>query len=530
MRISTAQFYETSSANYTRTYANVIKTGEEVASQIKLNSAADDPVGAARVLQLAQQNAMLTQYKSNISTVTTSVAKSETALSSIGDALQRVSELLVSAGNGTYTDKDRQASADELEELQKQILSLMNSKGADGQYLFSGSKSSTPPYSQNSDGTYSYDGDQSLIKLAIGDGLSIASNTTGWDAFETAVNTTRTSATLTSPATDDGKISLSGGVVTTASKYNSEYVSGQPYKLTFLSSTEYKITDANDVDVTADAGGTGVFSSADASAQVISFRGVDLSLNVNLTTAERATTAAADAALAGREFALTTTPDKISTTRSPGNTSNAVITGAAVGTSSQDLEDYNNSFPAGGAIIKFTSDTEYDLYASPLTSTSTKISSGTIGTPATSSSGISFTVSGTPVVGDTFVVNGGTQQTQNVLNTLNSVITALTTPADGDPVATQKLQAALDSALGNISSGSERVSNAISEGGARQAATVSQGTTNDLLQGNNTVEQGKIVDSDPVDAIGRLTMQQTMLTASQLVFTRVSQLNLFSKL
>ncbi|WP_426142150.1 flagellar hook-associated protein 3 [Pseudomonas sp. DWP3-1-2] len=530
MRISTAQFYEASSANYTRTYANVIKTGEEVSSQIKLNSAADDPVGAARVLQLTQQNSMLTQYKTNISTVDTSVARSETALRSITTALQRASELVVSAGNGTYTDKDRQASADELTQLQSQILSLMNSKGADGQYLFSGSKTGTPPYSQNPDGTYAYDGDQTLIKLAIGDGLSIASNTTGWDAFETAVNTTRTSSTLITPAVDDGKISLSGGIVSTAAKYNSEYVSGQPYKLTFLSSTEYKITDANNVDVTADAGGTGAFSSTSASAQVISFRGVDLSLNVNLTDAERATTAAADAALAGREFALTTTPDKISATRSPGNASTAVITAAAVGTSAQDLEDYNNSFPAGGAIVKFTSATDYDLYASPITSSSTKISSGTIGATPTSSSGISFTVSGTPAVGDTFVVNGGTQQNQNVLNTLNSVINALNTPADGDTVALQKLQASLDSALGNLTSGTERVSNAVSEGGARQAATESQGTTNDLLQGNNTVEQGKIVDSDPVDAIGRLTMQQTMLTASQLVFTRVSQLNLFSKL
>jgi len=206
-----------------------------------------------------------------------------------------------------------------------------------------------------------------------------------------------------------------------------------------------------------------------------------------------------------------------------------VITGATVGTSVADLAAYNNSFPPGGAIIKFTSATDFDLYASPMTSSSTKISSGSTA-PATSASGITFQVSGTPAVGDTFVVKGGTQQTQNILNTLSSVITALNTPADGNPVASQKLRASLDSALGNIASGREQVSKAISAGGARQASADAQGTTNDLLKGNNTVEQGKIVDSDPVDAIGRLTMQQTMLTASQLVFTRVSQLNLFSKL
>jgi flagellar hook-associated protein 3 FlgL len=529
MRISTAQFYEASAANYSRTYANVIKTGEEVSSQIKLNSAADDPVGAARVLELAQQNSMLTQYKANISTIDTSVTKSETALNSIKAALQTASELIISAGNGTYTDADRVSNADELKELQSQILSLMNSQDASGNYLFSGSKTSVAPYSQNPDGTYAYNGDQTAVNLSIGSGLSISSNTTGWDAFETAVNTTRTSATLTSPSTDDGKISLSGGIVTSNANYNNQYVAGQPYTVTFLSSTQYKITDASNNDVTADASGTGAFTSADASSQVISFRGVDLSLNINLTSAESATATAADNALKDHTFVLTSTPDQISTTRSPGNTSDAVITSAAIGTSSAELDAYNNSFPPGGAILKFTSATEYDLYAAPITDTSTKISSGSL-SPATSASGINITVSGTPDAGDTFVVKGGTQQSQNILNTLTSVITALNTKADGDAVATQKLRASLDSALGNITSGTEQVSAAISAGGARQAAAVAQSTTNDLLQGNNTLEQGKIVDSDPVDAIGRLTMQQTMLTASQLVFTRVSQLNLFSKL
>jgi flagellar hook-associated protein 3 FlgL len=534
MRISTAQFYETSAANYQRTYANVIKTGEEVSSQIKLNTASDDPVGAARVLELAQQNAMLTQYSANISAVNTNVSKSETALRSIETAMQTASELIIKAGNGTYTDADRASNASELKELQSQILSLMNSQDANGQYLFSGSKSSIPPYSQNPDGTYAYNGDQTAINLAVGDGLSIAGNITGYEAFETATNIARTSATQTAGAAD-GKITLSGGTVTNTGKYNSEYVDGQPYKVTFLSGTTYSITDVNNVDRTSESSSNGTFSYASAEAQVISFRGVDLSLNINLTDAERATPAAADAALAAlprREYALTTTPDSISTSRSPGNTSAAVITSAAVGTSAAALAAYNNSFPAGGAILKFTDATNYELYASPIVAGVPPVSTGTMVAPfdSATASGITFAITGTPDAGDTFVVKGGTQQSQNVLNTLSAVITALNTPADNDPVASQKLRASLDAALGNIKSGVEQTSQAISTGGARQASALAQQTTNGLLQGNNTLESGLIVNSDPVDAIGRLTMQQTMLTASQLVFTKLSQLNLFSKL
>jgi flagellar hook-associated protein 3 FlgL len=128
------------------------------------------------------------------------------------------------------------------------------------------------------------------------------------------------------------------------------------------------------------------------------------------------------------------------------------------------------------------------------------------------------------------VVQTNTHQTQNILNTLTSVITALNTPADGNPVAMQKLNSSLDSALGNLTSGTEQISTAISSGGARQNAATNQGVTNDSLQASNSTNQSAITASDPVDAIARLTMQKTMLQAMQLVFTQVSQLNLFSKI
>src|ERR1700712_542530 len=299
MRISTAQFFETSASNYSRTYANVVKTGDEVASQVKLNTAGDDPVGAARVLQLQQMGTMLNQYNSNISTVTTGVTNTETALSAITSAIQRAQELTLGAGTGTFTDKDRQANAAELTSLQGQILGLMNSQDADGSYLFSGSKSTTPPYAVNPDGTYSYQGDQTRNMLAIGRGISMASNTTGWDAFEQAVNTTRTSANLTTPATDDGMISLSGGSVSNSATYDSKFTSGQPYKISFENGSQFKILDKDNNDVTGEATSAGSFSTTSAGTQTIGFRGLELGLNINLTDAQYGSSTAADAAMKG---------------------------------------------------------------------------------------------------------------------------------------------------------------------------------------------------------------------------------------
>lgn len=533
MRISTTQFYEASTSNYQRNYSNILKTSQEIASESKLNSAADDPVGAARVLQLAQQNSMLQQYSSNITAINTSVISTETALDSIQDSILAARDLIVKAGNGSYTDKDRISTANELKALQEHILGLMNSQDANGQYLFSGAKSSTPPYSMNADGTYSYNGDQTAIKLAVGDGLSLAANTTGFEAFEQAINTTRTSSTLVSPATDDGKVTLSGGLVKSNNTYNASYQSGEPYSLTFLSATEFRITDGATPpnDVTIDASSAGKFSYGGFEDQTFTFRGVELKLNVNLSATDKATDTAANAALTGRTYQLASTPDSVTVARNPGNGSTTTVSGAAVGTSAADLSAYNNVFPSSGAVLRYSSTNGYELYAAPYTAGTPPVAPGVVTGSVVKAAGVEFNIAGGPPVdGDTFVVQGGTHQTENVLNTLSNVINALNTKTDGDLVATQKLNSSLTSALGNISSSLEQVSTAISAGGARHLAAKAQDTTNDLLKGNNTVEQESYTKADAIEATTRLTLQKTMLEASQMVFTQLARLNLFSQL
>lgn len=529
MRISTGQIYETSAANYQRNYAKYVKTGEEVSSENKLNTASDNPVGAARVLQLAQQNAMLEQYANNITTINNNTANTETAMKGITDALQRASELVISSGNGAQTDSDRLANSQELVQLQSQIMGLMNSQDANGRYLFSGSDSAQPPYIRNSDGTYSYQGDQNGVSLQVGDGLLLNSITTGWEAFEQAVNTTRTSATLIRPATDDGKITLFSGGVTSPSAYNASYVAGQPYTLSFVDGPQILITDSSGNDVTADSSTAGKFDYTSSASQTFTFRGVDMTLNVNLSTAERSSVDAAETALANRTYQLASTPSSISPSRSPGNTSAATITEAAVGTTAADQALYNNAFPTGGAILKFTN-SGYELYASPVSNGNPPVATGSGFGPTISAAGARFTISGTPVEGDQFVIESNTHQTKNILNTLSDIITALDTKVDGDTVGLQKLQASLNAALGNLNSGKEQLSTATSAGGARQKAAIDQGVTNDMIKDNNVTESETFTKSDGVEAATRLTLQQNMLQASQQVFLQASKLNLFSQI
>ncbi|AOE64558.1 flagellar hook-associated protein 3 [Pseudomonas corrugata] len=521
MRISTSQFYESTAANYQKNFANVVKTSEEASSLVRVNTAADDPVGASRLLQLGTQASMLSQYETNANTIKATLGTTEAVMTSIGNVLQRAKELAVGAGNAGYTDADRQANASELGQIEEQLLTLMNSKDENGKYIFAGSKGDTVPFTRNNDGTYSYNGDQVTLDLPVGDTMSMATNSTGWEVFQQAVNTSRSQVTMTAPAVDDGRVVLSNGQVSSNVTYNNQFRSGEPYTVEFASGTQLKITDSSGNDVTAEASQGGAFDPASKSGQGVTFRGVELTLNINLQTGDTA-----GAVLPGHTFTLAAKPDTFVPTRSPGNSTATQITDSAI----TDPVAYHASFPTGSAVLKFTSATDFDLYAAPLTADSQPVSSGTLVGNVATASGVSFTLNGAPAADDQFSIAVNTHETQNILDTVSQLKAALNTPTNGDPIAVQKLQASLASGIGNLASGTDQLSSALSSVGGRGQALDTQSDTNQSLIKANTQTQSSIRDSDAAEVMTRLTLQQTMLQASQLAFSKIAQLGLFNKI
>lgn len=531
MRISTAQFYESSAASYQKNFANVVKSSEEASSLVRVNTAADDPVGASRLLQLGQQASMLDQFNNNMTTIKATLGQTEAVMTSIGNVLQRAKELALGAGNAGYTDADRQANASELSQIEEQLLSLMNTKDENGKYIFAGSKGDTIPFTRNTDGTYSYNGDQVTLDLPIGDTQSMATNSTGWAVFQQAINTSRTQTGMTSPtpAVDGGRVVLSNGQVNSDVTYNAKFRGGEPYTVNFLSPTQLEIRDSLGNDVTSEASGNGVFSSTGgAGTQTINFRGVDLKLNINMKSGDvPGTVFPAPPSPNAYSFTLAAKPDSFNASRAPGNVSTDVVTNTSITNSAA----YHASFPEGGAILKFTSPTAFELYAAPLTANSKPVSNGVLAGNVATASGVAFTLSGAPTMtaGDQFSVVVNTHQTQNVLDTVSQLKTALSTPTNNDPVAIQKLNAAVTSGVGNLVSGIDQLTSGISSVGGRGASLTTQTEINQSLVLANTQTQGSIRDSDPATVMTRLTLQQTMLQASQLAFSKIAQLGLFNK-
>ena len=525
MRISTAQFFETSASKYQNNFASVIKTQTQIDSGVRIQTAADDPVGAARLLQLQQQKDMLAQYTTNMNSIKSSLANQESVLTSIDNAMQKAYELALQAGGGVVSDADRTSIANELGNIEEQVFSLLNSKDANGDYMFSGSKTDTPPYARNNDGTYTYQGDDTQLNLKVSDTLTLAGSDTAKSIFEGAVNTGRTQADLTTkpPTAVDGTVSVSGGLITSSPVFNKDFSQGQPYQVEFLSSTQYVVRDGAGNDITSEVPGNGVFDATKEGAHSISLRGVQFDINLDLKDIPAA---GQDDAVKGHIFTLQAKPDSFNASRSPGNTSTAQITGSAV----DDAKAYGDSFPANGAVIKFTSDTEYEIYAQPVTANSKSIAKGTMTGDSLTAMGVKFDFTGAREAGDQFVVKGNNHQSQSALDTISHLRKALATPTDGNPAAKQAQDDIINSSVGNLKNAMAGVDNARGSIGARLKAVDTQTNENESMRLANDSTTAAIGNTDMAGASIDLAFQKAMLEASQLAFVKISQLSLFNKI
>ena len=529
MRISTAQYFETSAAKYQNNFSSIVKTQEQITSGVRIQSAGDDPVGASQLLMLQQQKAMLGQYTTNMGSIKSSLANQESVLDSVNTALQRARELALQAGNGGYSDADRKTIAGEIGEIEAQVLGLLNSKDASGNYMFSGSKSSTPPYVRNNDGTYAYQGDDTQLSLQVSDTLSIASSDTGKNILESAANSGRTQATLDPSKADDGTVSVSAGLMKSNAAYTNSFTAGEPYELKFVDSTHYTIADKDGNDVTSEVPGNGVFDSKKEGGSTISLRGVEFDIALRLKApVDPATTLpmTPDEEVKDHIFSLGTKPDSFNASRTPSNDSTAQITQSGVA----NQDDYVKGFPNSGVVIKFTDATNYKVYAQPMGADSKSISEGVLAAGSITFAGVKFDFTGDPQAEDQFVVGASNHQTQSALDTLSQLRQALETPSDGNVLAQIKLKDTINAAIGNLSNASERVDNVRGSIGARLNAIDIQSAEN-VSQGlSNTSTQAAIGDTDVATASIELAFQQSLLQASQLAFVKIAQLSLFNKL
>jgi flagellar hook-associated protein 3 FlgL len=150
-------------------------------------SAADEPVAAARALELVIAQNANTKFSDNRVGAQFKLNTLETSLSSISDLLVAAQTITVGAGNGTYSNQDRASIAAELGGSLQQIIGLANSQDASGNYIYAGFKTTTTPFVANSTGaSYAGDNQQQLIQVDTQQQMAVSFS--GSSVFQTGTN------------------------------------------------------------------------------------------------------------------------------------------------------------------------------------------------------------------------------------------------------------------------------------------------------------------------------------------------------
>ncbi len=267
MRISSNTLYDSNVASLNQQQTQLLKTLQQASSGRRVLTPADDPVASARILDLTQADAMNNQYAANRTAARHTVALSESNLQSVTTLIEDVRTALVSAGNSSMTDAERQAVATNLSGRLEELIGLANSTDGSGNYLFSGFQSKTRPFANTAAGM-GYFGDDGSRNVQVSASRQMASSDSGADIFMRIRNGNGTFVTQAATA------NTGSGVASVGSVLNSALVTGHNYQIAFTVAagvTTYSVTDSTTATVLSSG-------NAYVSGQAISFDGIQFEI------------------------------------------------------------------------------------------------------------------------------------------------------------------------------------------------------------------------------------------------------------
>lgn len=243
MRISTQSFFEQSKASMGTQQESLFRVQQKLGAGNRFLAPSDDPVAATRTLGVSESLARSSQYATSRARATLALSHEENALQNVTSILQEVKVLTVQAGNGTLTDADRAAIATTLQSQFEQLLGVANSDDGNGQYLFAGFKSATPPFLKQSNGSVGYAGDQGQHLMQVDVARQMSSSDDGRSVFQSVQSGARYVAS--SAASNSGSGVFGSVSVVDASDPNS----GKDFVINFDAAGNYRVdtTDGKNV-------------------------------------------------------------------------------------------------------------------------------------------------------------------------------------------------------------------------------------------------------------------------------------------
>lgn len=183
MRLSTQQIFQGGLNGVLNGQSRLLELQQQIATGKKFETPADNPIASAQVLAVDQQLALSEQYQSNSAVAQSKLSQEESILDSMQEALQRVRQLTVQAGDGALSPEDRKALAVELRQRLDQLVNYANARDSNDQYLFGGFQSGQAPIVKGNAGGYQYQGDEGQLFIKVSESVDVAVSDSGKRLF-----------------------------------------------------------------------------------------------------------------------------------------------------------------------------------------------------------------------------------------------------------------------------------------------------------------------------------------------------------
>ena len=143
MRVTSNMSYYMLLGNMSRLQESYHATMEKIATQKRINRPSDDPLGMVKVIDYKDVRKSVEQYKTNINVGTSWLSTAAATLQNIDDTIGKIKSIAISYVSSNPHTQD--TFKDEVKDLTEQIYAFANNTFL-GQYLFSGSRTETKPF------------------------------------------------------------------------------------------------------------------------------------------------------------------------------------------------------------------------------------------------------------------------------------------------------------------------------------------------------------------------------------------------
>ncbi len=183
MRVTENANYNTMLENIHRGKSKLEDLQTQSATLKKMNRPSDDPVGAAKVLEVRTDKVNNEQFQMNAKLANSFLLNTDHAVEDLSEIVVRAKEIAVGQASGASSTKEsRRGVAEEVNQLYQRAISTANRRIGD-RYLFGGYKNQTSPVS--AEGRYM--GDDGEIMIEVAKEVYLGMNVPGHQVFNTNV-------------------------------------------------------------------------------------------------------------------------------------------------------------------------------------------------------------------------------------------------------------------------------------------------------------------------------------------------------